>query len=288
MTQIGRHAADHDESRRGAQSSDPRLEGAIASATVLASSGPRVLVLGGSTEGFAAAEALVARGYDVVTSFAGRTKRRRDPLGASRVGGFGGVDGLAAYLAVEDIALVVDATHPFASRMKSHASAACAELGTPLIHIDRPQWTRQPGDDWRIVPDPAAAAELAPASEGVCFVTLGRQHVHHFEKRHDLDLLFRVIDPPEQPCRHPRADFIFDRGPFSLEAERVLFEERRVTCLVTKNSGSSAAEAKLAVARERGVPVIIVDRPRPVDGQVFSSVEEAVAAAADMLSRPSA
>ncbi|MFJ5489316.1 cobalt-precorrin-6A reductase, partial [Hansschlegelia beijingensis] len=221
-------------------------------------------------------------------SFAGRTKRRRDPLGASRVGGFGGVDGFAAYLAVEDIALVVDATHPFASRMKSNAAAACGEVGTPLIHIDRPQWTRQPGDDWRVVPDAAAAAEVAPASAGVCFVTLGRQHVHHFEKRHDLELLFRVIDPPEQPCRHPRASFLFDRGPFSVEAERALFEERRVTCLVTKNSGSSAAEAKLTVARERGVPVIIVDRPAPVDGNVFATVDEAVAAVAETLGAPGA
>lgn len=243
----------------------------------------RILVLGGSTEGFAAAEALVADGFHVISSFAGRTATRRRAAGEERVGGFGGVTGLAAFLAVEDIALVVDALHPFAERMKANAGAACADVGVPLIHIERPQWTQEPGDDWRSARDEAEAATLIPSIVGVCFVTIGRQRMHLFERRTDLDLLFRVIDPPDRPLKHPRAQVLCERGPFTLESERALFDERGITCLVTKNSGSPAAEAKILVARERGIPVVMVDRPPSPGGRSFTSVAAAVAAVPDVL-----
>ena len=51
------------------------------------------------------------------------------------------------------------------------------------------------------------------------------------------------------------------RGPFLLEDERALFERRQIDVLISKNSGSTATEPKLEVARERGVPVIVLKRP---------------------------
>lgn len=275
MGQHGRHAADHAGNAASAQSR--------AGATP-----PRILVLGGSTEGFDAAEALAAEGYEIVSSFAGRTKERRSAVGEERVGGFGGPEGLASYLAAKKIALVVDALHPFAARMKENAEAACEATDTPLVHIDRPQWRATPGDDWLHAPDIAAAALATPATSGTCLLTIGRQHVGEFEKRTDLDLLIRVIDAPETPFEHPRAAFLLQRGPFTLEAERTLFRERNVTCLVAKNSGSAAAEAKLVVARERGIPVVIVDRPAAPGGRRVADVSEAVAAVRRLLAAPSA
>ncbi|MFC7052912.1 cobalt-precorrin-6A reductase [Hansschlegelia quercus] len=275
MGQHGRHAADHADFAAVAQS---RPEPGR----------PRILVLGGSTEGFAAAEALTAAGYEVISSFAGRTKTRRSAVGEERVGSFGGAKGLGAYLAVENIAAVVDALHPFASKMKANAGIACADTGTPIVHIDRPQWRREPGDDWRIVSDVAAAAAATPATAGVCLLTIGRQHIKAFEKRKDLELLIRVIDPPERPFRHKRATFLAQRGPFALEAERALFAERNVTCLVAKNSGSHAAEAKLIVARERGIPVVIVDRPVAPDSPTVADVDLAVAEVGRMLAEAGA
>ncbi len=51
------------------------------------------------------------------------------------------------------------------------------------------------------------------------------------------------------------------RGPFLLEDERALFERRQIDVLISKNSGSTATEPKLEVARELGVPVIVLKRP---------------------------
>ncbi|MFD1701887.1 cobalt-precorrin-6A reductase [Methylopila henanensis] len=241
---------------------------------------PRALVLGGSTEGFAVAERLVALGADVVTSFAGRTERRRAPAGHVRVGGFGGPDGLAAYLEAEKIAVAIDATHPFAARMKANAAEACRAAGVPLAHVERPAWAAVAGDDWREAADVSEAAAMIPATPGPCLVTVGRQELMPFTARTDLVLLLRMIDPLAAPFPHPRAEILLDRGPFSLESERALFETRIVGSVVAKNSGGAAAEAKLTVARERGLPVIMVRRPPRPEGLTFATPEAAVGWAA--------
>lgn len=274
-----RHAADHGASFGAAQSQraagEPRPNGA-----------PRVLVLGGSADGFHAAELFVGRGYDVTSSFAGRTQTRRTPAGLARVGGFGGVTGLAAYLAVEDVALVVDATHPFASRIKQNAAQACRESGAQLIHVVRAPWRPQEGDDWRVAPDVDAAAALTPRTAGPCFLTVGRMKMAPFAKRRDLRFVVRTVESAEPEFRHPHSIFINDRGPFTLEGERALFAEHGFGCLVTANSGGGAASAKLEVARDCGIPVVLVDRPPLPEGLVVETVAEALEHALKLIGDP--
>ncbi|WP_238943318.1 precorrin-6A/cobalt-precorrin-6A reductase, partial [Pseudomonas sp. BIS] len=55
--------------------------------------------------------------------------------------------------------------------------------------------------------------------------------------------------------------FLGARGPFSLDGERALFERLACDVLVSKNSGSQATEPKLQVAREMGLPVLVLARP---------------------------
>ncbi|MGA8457755.1 MAG: precorrin-6A/cobalt-precorrin-6A reductase, partial [Streptosporangiaceae bacterium] len=83
---------------------------------------PTVLVLGGTSEARALAGELAdVPGLRVISSLAGRVSNPALPAGEVRVGGFGGADGLAAYARAEGIGAVVDATHPFAETISSHA-----------------------------------------------------------------------------------------------------------------------------------------------------------------------
>ena len=76
---------------------------------------PRILVLGGTTDASRLARALAEAGADAVFSYAGRTEAPvAQPL-PMRVGGFGGIEGLAAYLHAEGIAQVIDAMVPLAN-----------------------------------------------------------------------------------------------------------------------------------------------------------------------------
>ena len=236
-----------------------------------AGGGARVLILGGTTEAAALARGL--SGVGVITSLAGRTRAPAALPGEVRVGGFGGAEGLAAYLEERGITAVVDATHPFAATISRHAEAACRLRPTPRLILARPAWTRQPGDRWIEVDDMAAAVAAISAGARV-FLTVGRQELTAFASRTDAWMLARVIDPPEQPI--DGVTLVTGRGPFDLEAERALLAEHGITVVVAKNSGGEASYPKLAAARELNIPVIMVRRPELPPGEVVGTVEEAL------------
>jgi len=217
----------------------------------------RVLLLAGTAEARRLAAALGGRSaIELTSSLAGAVPVPLLPEGDVRIGGFGAA-GLTGWLRDHATDAVVDATHPFASTMTAHAAAACALVGVPLLRLQRPAWTPDPGDDWRMVPDLAAAAEAVAAQGDRVFLTTGRTGLAAFASV-DRWFLVRSVDPPEPPVP-ARMRVLLDRGPFTLDGERALLREHAIDVLVTKNSGGPAA--KLAAARELGVPVVVVERP---------------------------
>ena len=241
----------------------------------------QVLVLGGTGEARELATALVGAGVEVLSSLAGRVADPVLPPGAVRVGGFGGVDGLASWLAEHRPAAVVDATHPFAAQITENAAAAAARHGTPLLRLQRPGWTPQPGDRWRHVDSLAAAAE-AVAGHRCVFVTTGRQGIGAFAALPGT-VLVRSVDPPDEPLP-AGTTLLLDRGPFSVADELALMRGHGVDVVVTKDSGGHMTEAKLTAARELGLPVVLVRRPpAPAGVPTVSTVADALTWVTDRL-----
>jgi precorrin-6A/cobalt-precorrin-6A reductase len=241
---------------------------------------PLVLVLGGTAEARRLAEALVEEGTaDVVSSLAGRIRDPDLPPGEVRVGGFGGPEALAAYLRERPFDAVVDATHPFAAQITSHAAQAAEAAGTPLLVLRRPSWTASPGDRWHRVPTLDAAAR-ALDDPGVTrgervLLTTGRQGTAAFAGNRQWFLL-RTVDPPEGPLP-ARATVLRSRGPFTLDGELWLMSKHAIDVVVTKDSGGDATSAKLGAARRLGLPVVVVDRPPLPDGVTTVATVEAAA-----------
>ena len=232
-----------------------------------------VLILGGTAEARALASALVGKGVPVVSSLAGRVRDPALPAGEVRIGGFGGADGLAAWLAARGVTAVVDATHPFAATMTAYAVTACAAADLPLVVLRRPGWTPQPG--WTWADSLADAAALLPSLGERAFLTTGRTSLATFAGL-DLEFLVRCVDPPDGPLPR-RVRVLLDRGPFTVAGERALLREHRIDVLVTKDSGGSLTAAKLTAAREVGVRVLVARRPPlPVGVAVVETVGEAV------------
>jgi precorrin-6A/cobalt-precorrin-6A reductase len=246
-----------------------------------------VLVLGGTNEARRLAAALHRDPAFVVTSsLAGRVAVPRLPRGEVRLGGFGGAEGLAAWLRGHRTDAVVDATHPFAARMTANAVAATAAAGVPLVVLRRPGWTAGPGDRWHRVPDAGTAAALVPRLGTRVFLAIGSGDLAAFSGL-DAWCLLRAVDPPPTPLP-ARHQLVLGRGPFTADAERALLREHRIEVLVARDSGGELTAAKLVAARELGLPVVLIARPPTPDAPaVVASVEEAVAwLAAALAGRP--
>ena len=84
----------------------------------------------------------------VTLSLAGRTAEPLPQAVPVRSGGFGGAEGLAAYLRDERIDALIDATHPFAAVISANAARAAEMTRVPLLALRRPPWRREAGDDW--------------------------------------------------------------------------------------------------------------------------------------------
>jgi len=231
----------------------------------------RVLILGGTTEARELAAALPPA--SVISSLAGRTSSPLALNGEVRIGGFGGIEGLVAYLRDERIGAMVDATHTFAATMTAHAVAAASATGVPLLVLRRPGWTERPGDRWHRVPSMAAAAERLPGLGSRVFLTTGRQEIAAFAPIDECWFLARSVEPPSPPMPR-RLEVLLDRGPFTLDGESRLLREHRIDVLVSKDSGGTAP--KLAAARELGLPVVLIDRPPAPPAPTVPTVAEAV------------
>lgn len=244
--------------------------------------GDRILVLGGTREARDIASALVAQGRNAITSLAGVTEQPVLPAGAVRIGGFGGADGLKSYIDSAHIALVIDATHPFAARMSAHAFDACRASGVPLLRFERAPWAAGAGDDWTIVSSAAEAARALPPGARV-LLTTGRKDLAPFFARHDISGVARIIEAP--PCEPPPNWHVLrERPPFTAEAEAALMDGNAITHLVTKNAGGSATEAKLAAARTGRIPVLMIARPDKPEVPCFAAIGNLMMALDGLLS----
>ncbi len=238
-----------------------------------------LLILGGTAEAAALAEAVVQRwpAWRVTSSLAGRTTAPAPIAGDVRIGGFGGTAGLVRYIEAEAVDCLIDATHPFAVEMSANARSAADQLGRPRLRLWRPPWSRDPRDRWVEVADaPSAATALQRVGRRV-FLTLGQRDLAAFSALPDTFFLVRMIEPPANPPPLPDHHLELARGPFTLAQELATMRHHRINALVARASGGAGSEAKIQAARSLDIPVVLIRRPRPEPGPLTDSVAGAIA-----------
>jgi precorrin-6A/cobalt-precorrin-6A reductase len=237
----------------------------------------RVLILGGMTEASELTRLLAADPrFETTVSLAGRTANPKMQPVRMRTGGFGGTDGLAAWLEQEKINAVIDATHPYADQISANAVAACTRLDIPLASIVRPAWEPQPGDNWLTVANADAAADALGPEPRRVFLSLGRLELGAFANSPHHHYIARTIDPPGDVTLPPDIRLLIGRGPFDREAETTLLGHERIDVIISKNSGGAATYGKIEAARSLAIPVVMMARPNKLRGHALENAEVAV------------
>lgn len=221
---------------------------------------PHVLVLGGSTQARQLIST-IADDYTITLSLAGTTRTPSPILPKTiqrRTGGFGGVNGLAAYLHDARVDAVVDATHPYAAQMHHNAVNACAQMCLPHLRLERPAWVPPAGAIWiEVEGGEAAVDQVRTHGWRRVFVTTGRVFLDPWRSLGpDITVVVRSIDPADL-TGIDRVEAITQRGPFTLDDEVAILRE--CDALVTRNSGGDDAKIRAALLTQ--TPILVWRRP---------------------------
>jgi precorrin-6A/cobalt-precorrin-6A reductase len=238
----------------------------------------RILVLGGINEAVTLAKDLHQCDVRLIYSIAGLV--RQPDLDCTVVsGGFSKIGGLEGYLKTEEITMVLDVTHPYASSMSQQAVDACAAVGIPCWRYLRPAWEQLEGDNWHEF-DTWARLSHALFDHAAVFITAGRLDQTFVDDLYEWTrdtVQKQWVRSANKPGFNipPSMTWIEDIGPYGFEGELALMNKFNIDAVISKNSGGNHAIAKLEAARERGIPVYMLKRPAlPKVDREFDDVEE--------------
>lgn len=243
-----------------------------------------ILLLGGTSETATLAEALATAGYRVLVStatdiplsvgshrnIAHRTGRLSEPA-------------MKALIQQEGIQVIVDATHPYASEIRTMAGRMADALGIHYLPFVRPR-AAIPGDV-RVVATHEEAAKIACSAKGPVLLTIGSKDLRPYAKAAALSntpLVVRVLPHPDSidSCRRagiPVERIVAGRGPFGIEDNRQVIRQFDIKVLVTKNSGTAGGiMEKLEASRLENCLVVVVDRPPLLSMCTFDDVNTLV------------
>ncbi len=226
----------------------------------------KILIFSGTTEGRELSEWLSSNGLDV-------TARVATEYGAKvcnginvDVGSCGGAEGIARTINEGRYDLVIDATHPYASRITEHIREACGRTGTELIRIKR---NASDMDDVITAPSVDDVPKILDGLEGNILVTTGSKEADVYTRIKDYEerVFIRVLPTPSSLDRcielgYPNKNIICAQGPFSTEMNEAMLKQYDISYLVTKDSGDAGGfDAKYEASKRAGVKMIVIGRP---------------------------
>jgi len=248
---------------------------------------PMILLIGGTSETAFLASALAGAGFDVLVSTATDVPLALGghPKVTRRVGALD-LAGLLRLANECGVRLIVDASHPYATSVRSNARRAAAQLKIPYVSWVRPRVLDE-DEDVIFGENHRLAAEAACSFHVPVLLTIGSRNLTPYvsaAKQAGVELIARVLLHPSslEACHRAgiqESNIIVGRGPFSLEENLAVLRRFNIGVIVTKDSGvAGGVPAKIEAARLHGCRVVVVQRPKEPGGLAFSDVAALVTA----------
>lgn len=240
----------------------------------------KVWLIGGTSESAALAKRMAQAGVPclvTVTTAAARSLYPDVPPLQIWVGRLS-PQALPAFLQEHSIAVILDASHPFAVEISELAIEAAKEFSIPYLRFERGEtvWRVAGGESQGIEQkiDKKAFDSVAALLASNCLaqqrvlLTLGYRSLPLFQPWQSQATLFARILLSEVALKAAlEAGFTSDRliamrPPVSIDLERALWQQWQISTVVTKASGVAGGEdVKRQVAKELGVNLILIKRP---------------------------
>ncbi len=242
-----------------------------------------ILLVGGTSETAPLGLALASSGWKVLVSTATDVPLDvgEHPNLAHRSGKLD-ESSMARLISERGIRIVVDASHPYASAVRSTARNVCQALEIPYLTFIRPAVIEEK-DFIQFAANHEHAARQAFAFGRPVFITTGSRNLAPYAdqaRRTGVALVVRVLAHPDSmdACRKagiPETNIITGRGPFSVQDNRSVIQRFRIGCLVTKDSGiAGGGLEKIEAARLENCQVVVVGRPEQQDKAICSTLDE--------------
>ena len=227
-----------------------------------------ILILGGTTEGRLAVRVADAAGSPYWYSTRGELQQIDCKHGTHITGALDEA-AMAAFCQAQDIRLLVDAAHPFASELHRTVAAVAESLDLPVVRVERTYAdpSVMPGlarylhwcDDY-----PDAIRQLDADGITRLLALTGVQTIaklRPYWERHDC--WFRILRRDESLAKAVQQGFPEDRLVYYQEDDAAaLIARLRPQAILTKESGDSGGfPQKLAAAQAAGIPLYAVRRP---------------------------
>ena len=218
-----------------------------------------ILVFGGTTEGRKAAEVLEEAGSPFFYS----TKTGEQELSlhnGERIDGAMDAEAMKAFVSEHDIRLIVDAAHPFASRLHQTIAAVASERQIPVIRYERIYPLRDPDITW--IDD----YSQVPTDIHSLLATTGVQSISKLKwlEALGINVFYRILN------RESSLLFAYEQG--ATDDQLCYFEnsndiEVDADAILLKESGLSGGFCeKVAAARAKGMRIIALKRPKLTQG----------------------
>lgn len=236
----------------------------------------KVLLFGGTGEGRALAEWMLARGLDATVCVATEYGETLLPEGVKVHVGRLDAGEMAALMA-DGYTLVIDATHPYAVEVTKNIRAASERTGLPYLRLLR----QSDGEDLcHKAENMAVAAEMLERLPGNVLLTTGSKELDHFARPGLRERCFPRVLPMADSLERclalgfPPRNIICMQGPFTREMNMATLHQFHIDTLVTKDTGGYGGfRAKAEAAKEAGCVLLVVERPRNETGLTLEEIQ---------------
>ena len=241
-----------------------------------------ILIFAGTTEGRKLSESLAVSGINhtlcVATEY-GEIVLKENPFMTVHCGRMD-AEQIREFIQNGKFEAVVDATHPYANIVTNNIKSAMEEMNIPYLRLKRELNTSQKEENVTYFETNEACAKELEEIQGNILLTTGSKELKKYCVSEDVKsrLFVRVLPGMESLslCMEQGIkgkQIIAMQGPFTTEMNEAMIRQYGISCLITKQSGTSGGYyEKLEAAKKTGISVFVIGHPGEDAGYSFHEV----------------